>query len=215
LRRAAHFGDLRQRIFSKAGGALRRLAGGEKLKKKVTLVLLVIFAAACARAGAKEKTPPPEVVPEVDLDKYAGRWYEVARFPNRFQKDCTGDVTATYTLREDGEIDVLNQCREKGGQFKKAEGRARRASKDGPNTKLEVRFAPAFLRFLPFVWGDYWIIDLAPDYSHAVVGDPSRKYLWVLARAPQMGEEAYRAAVSRAEAQGFDVSRLSKTTHTP
>ena len=186
------------------------------MKKKITLSLLVIIAAvaAFARAGAKGKTPP-EVVPEVDLERYAGRWYEVARLPNRFEEDCAGDVTATYTLRGDGEIDVLNQCREKGGRFKKAEGRARLASKDGPNTKLKVRFAPAFLRFLPFVWGDYWIIDLAPDYSHAVVGDPGRDYLWVLARSPQMSEEAYRAAVGRAEAQGFDVSRLIKIPHTP
>ena len=185
------------------------------MKKKVALVLLVMFAAACARAGAKVKTPPPEVVPEVDLNRYAGRWYEVARLPNRFEKNCVGDVSATYTPREDGEIDVVNQCRGKDGQFKKAEGRARRARKNGPDTKLKVRFAPAFLKFLPFVWGDYWIIDLAPDYSHAVVGDPSRDYLWVLARTPRMSEEAYRAAVGRAEAQGFDVSRLIKTPHTP
>jgi apolipoprotein D and lipocalin family protein len=186
------------------------------LKKKVTLSLFVIVAAvaACARAGAKVKTPL-EVVPEVDLNRYAGRWFEVARLPNRFEEDCAGDVTATYTPREDGQIDVLNQCRGKGGQFKKAEGRARRASREGPNTKLEVRFAPAFLKFLPFVWGDYWIIDLAPDYSHAVVGDPGRDYLWVLARTPQMSEEAYRSAVARAEAQGFDVNRLIKTPHTP
>jgi apolipoprotein D and lipocalin family protein len=186
------------------------------LKKKITLSLLVIVAAAYAyaRAGAKARTPL-EVVPEVDLDRYAGRWFEVARLPNRFEEDCAGDVTATYAVREDGQIDVLNRCREKGGRFKKAEGRARRASEDGPNSKLEVRFAPAFLKFLPFVWGDYWIIDLAPDYSHAVVGDPGRDYLWVLARTPQMSEEAYRAAVGRAEAQGFDVSRLIKTPHTP
>lgn len=186
------------------------------MKKKITLSLLFIVAAAyaCARAGAKAKTPL-EVVPEVDLDRYAGRWFEVARLPNRFEEDCAGDVTATYTPREGGEIDVLNQCRGKGGQLKKAEGRARRASKDGPNSKLEVRFAPAFLSLLPFVWGDYWIIDLAPDYSHAVVGDPGRAYLWVLARSPQMSEEAYRAAVRRAEAQGFDVSRLIKTPHSP
>lgn len=186
------------------------------MKKKITLSLLVMAAAAYAyaRAGAKGKTPP-EVVPGVDLGRYAGRWFEVARLPNRFQEACAGDVTATYTPREDGQIDVLNQCRGEGGQLRKAEGRARRASEDGPNSKLKVRFAPAYLKFLPFVWGDYWIIDLAPDYSHAVVGDPGRDYLWVLARSPQMSEEAYRAAVGRAAAQGFDVSRLIKTPHAP
>jgi apolipoprotein D and lipocalin family protein len=186
------------------------------LKKKIALSVLVMFGAAyaCARAGAKDKRPL-EVVPEVDLGRYAGRWFEIARLPNRFEKSCASDVTADYTLREDGEINVVNQCRGGGGQLKKAEGRARRASKDGPNTKLKVRFAPGYLKLLPFVWGDYWIIDLAPDYSHAVVGDPGRDYLWVLARTPRMTEEAYRAALGRAESQGFDVSRLIKTPHAP
>jgi apolipoprotein D and lipocalin family protein len=186
------------------------------LKKKIALSVLVIFAAAyaCARAVAKDKRPL-EVVPEVDLKRYAGRWFEIARLPNRFEEDCASDVTADYTLRGDGEINVVNQCRERDGRLKKAEGRARRASGDGPNARLKVRFAPSFLRFLPFVWGDYWIIDLAPDYSHAVVGDPSRDYLWVLSRTPQMSEEAYRAALSRAESQGFDVSRVIKTPHLP
>ena len=186
------------------------------MKKKIALSVLVVFGAAyaCARSLAKDMRPL-EVVPEVDLERYAGRWFEIARLPNRFEKNCASDVTADYTPRADGEINVVNQCRERGGRLRKAEGRARRASEDGPSAKLKVRFAPGYLKFLPFVWGDYWVVDLAPDYSHAVVGDPGRDYLWVLARTPRMSEEAYRAALVRAESQGFDVSRLIKTPHAP
>ena len=93
-----------------------------------------------------------KVVPEVDLNGYMGTWYEIARIPFSFQKQCVGDVTPTYTLLEDGDIQVVNRCRKENGEFSEARGHARLASEDGPNTKLEVRFAPAFLSFLPFVW---------------------------------------------------------------
>jgi apolipoprotein D and lipocalin family protein len=114
--------------------------------------------------SAQEKTSKTlDVVPSVDILRYIGTWYEIARLPNRFQEKCAGDVTATYSILDNGEIMVVNRCRHENGEITEAEGRARRASDDEPNTKLEVRFAPAFLSFLPFVWGDYWIIDLAPD----------------------------------------------------
>lgn len=157
---------------------------------------------------------PLEVVPAVDLARYAGNWYEVARFPNRFQQKCLGEVTATYTQLSDNEVKVVNACRVKNGEITKAEGRARRAEAQGPNSKLKVRFAPSFLSWLPVVWGDYWIIDLAPDYSYAVVGSPDRKYLWVLSRTPQMAETRYEEITRRIARQGFDVSRLVKTSQT-
>jgi len=152
-----------------------------------------------------------EVVPSVDLTRYAGTWYEIARYPNRFQDFCAGDVTATYTLLEDGRIEVVNQCRKGSGEMAKAKGAARLASRNGPNTKLKVRFAPAWLSFLPFVWGNYWIIDLAPDYSHAVIGEPKREYLWVLSRTPQMDDALYQQILARIASQGYDVGRLVKT----
>jgi apolipoprotein D and lipocalin family protein len=154
------------------------------------------------------------VVPEVDLARYAGTWYEIARLPNRFQEKCAGDVTATYTLLDDGTIKVVNRCRQENGEFTTAEGVARRAKEDGPNTKLEVRFAPAFLSFVPFVWGDYWIIDLAADYSYAVVGEPDREYLWILSRAPIMDEETLDEILERVRRQGYDTTLLIKTSHT-
>lgn len=155
---------------------------------------------------------PLEVVPAIDLARYAGNWYEFARFPNRFQQKCLGEVTATYSLLSDNEMKVVNACREKNGKLTKAEGRARRAEAKGPNSKLKVRFAPSFLSWLPVVWGDYWIIDLAPDYSYAVVGSPDRKYLWVLSRTPQLAETTYEQITRRVAAQGFETSRLVKTS---
>jgi apolipoprotein D and lipocalin family protein len=156
-----------------------------------------------------------EVVVELDLKRYMGLWYEIARYPNVFQKSCAGEVTAQYTLRADGNVTVLNSCTEKNGERKRAEGVARKQKEAGPNSKLEVRFAPSFLSFLPFVWGDYWVIDLAEDYSYAVVGHPGRKYLWVLSRTPTLDEDTYEGIVARIAEQGYDVSRLEKTRQKP
>ena len=148
----------------------------------------------------------------VDLNRYSGTWYEIARLPNWFQKKCAGEVVATYKLLEGGEIEVTNRCLEENGETRTAKGKARLANKTGPSSKLEVRFAPAFLSFLPMVWGDYWVIDLAPDYSYAVVGEPSRKYLWILSRSPKLDPSLYQSIVSRVATQDYDVSRLVKTT---
>jgi apolipoprotein D and lipocalin family protein len=164
------------------------------------------------QAEGREKQPL-RVVPAIDLSRYAGEWFEIARLPNRFQKKCAGDVKASYTLIEDDRIRVINQCRQESGDVSRVEGRARLASKSGPNTKLKVRFAPALLSFLPFVWGDYWILELAPDYSYAVVGEPNRKYLWILSRTRQMDEAVLQELIGRATAQGYDMSGLIKTRH--
>jgi len=150
----------------------------------------------------------------VDLARYAGRWYEIARLPNRFQDQCAGDVAATYTLRPDGRVTVLNECRRRDGQTARAEGVARRADDRGPASRLKVRFAPAWLSFLPFVWGDYWIVELDPGYRHAVVGDPSRKYLWVLSRSPEMDAATYESLAATAGRLGFDTPRLVRTLYT-
>ena len=152
-------------------------------------------------------------VSSVDLNRYVGTWYEIARLPNRFQEKCSGDVTATYTLLDDGNMKIVNRCRQEDGEFTTAEGLARRATEDGPNTRLEVRFAPAFLSFLPFVWGDYWIIDLASDYSYAVIGEPERRYLWILARSGQMDENLLGEILAKVKHQGYDISSLIRTKH--
>lgn len=154
---------------------------------------------------------PPRTVDQVDFARYAGTWYEIARFPNRFQRRCAGDVTATYEPRPDGRLDVINRCRLADRSWDEARGVARRAGGDSSNARLEVRFAPAILSLLPQVWGDYWILGLGPEYGYAVVGSPDREYLWILARTPQMPELAWRQAVAIATARGYDVSRLERT----
>ncbi len=148
--------------------------------------------------------PPLEPVPQVEIERYLGTWYEIASYPQRFQQGCTG-TTATYSLRSDGEIDVVNKCRKGGldGPEDVAEGRARVFDRD-TNAKLEVSF------FWPF-WGDYWIIDLGLDYEYAVVGHPSRDYLWILSRSPTLDDETYDGILSRLEDNGYPLKPLQKT----
>lgn len=146
---------------------------------------------------------PLNVVPSVDLARYAGKWYEIARLPAWFQRACQSDTTATYTVRPDGKITVLNECRQADGSIKAARGTAKIASAAGPNTKLRVSF------FWPF-YGDYWIIDLDAGYQWAVVGEPSRKYFWILARQPRLDEATLNGILERARRQGYDLARLMR-----
>jgi len=181
------------------------------MMKPLFAVLLIMLAGSGLAQGWEKPAQPLRVVPAVDLEQYMGSWYEIARLPNRFQKECAGEVIATYTLREDGRIGVVNQCRKEDGRIQRAEGVARVADEREPNTKLEVRFAPSFLSFLPFVWGSYWILDLAPDYRYAVVGEPDRKYLWILSRTPQMDDATYEEIGARLADLGYDTEKLTRT----
>lgn len=163
--------------------------------------------------AASVQSQPVRTVDAVDLDRYVGEWFEIARVPNRFQRSCTGDVRASYARRLDGRIDVVNTCRGADGGLIDAHGVARIVDAR-TSAKLKVRFAPAVLSFLPFVWGDYWIIGLADDYSWAVVGSPDRAYLWILARSATMETARLDAARTAARANGFDTGRLVMTPHT-
>ncbi len=174
-------------------------------------LLVAVLAIDPIHAGA-DRSASMKTVAEVDLERYVGRWYEISRLPNRFQKGCAGNVTAEYAVRDDGRIDVVNRCRTTAGEEMKAVGVARIVDAT-TCAKLKVRFAPAFLSFLPMVWGDYWILDLAPDYRYVVVGEPSRRYLWVLAREPTLDDATYRGILERIEAQGYDPNDLVRTAH--
>ena len=177
------------------------------MTNRISNLLLVLGATwTAAPMSAANKPAPMQVVPLVDLARYAGKWYEIARLPNRFQRDCASDTTATYTLRPDGKITVLNQCRQPDGRLKSARGTARVASDKEPTTKLKVTF------FLPF-YGNYWIIDLDPEYRWAVVGEPDRKYFWILSREPRLDEAIYGKILERARQQGYDVGPLIQTKH--
>lgn len=155
-------------------------------------------------------TKPLQTVSSVDLKRYAGMWYEIARYPNKFERDCAGNVTATYTIKPDGNLEVINKCLKKDGKTYDTMGDGRIVDKTS-NAKFKVRFAPGYLSFFPKTWSDYWIIDLASDYSYAVVGDPKRDYLWILSRTPKMDDATYQAILRRAEAKGFNPAKLDKT----
>lgn len=169
------------------------------------IVTVLVLAPSLAMAGApKRASEPPKVVEYVDLGRYMGHWYQIAFFPNRFQKECMRDTTAHYALREDGQVSVVNECVKADGGLQRAEGVATVAD-PVTQAKLKVKFswfAPA---------GDYWIIDLGRDYEYSVVGTPDLDYLWILARTPTMRLETYHELVERAREQGFDISRLQQT----
>jgi apolipoprotein D and lipocalin family protein len=146
----------------------------------------------------------------VDLSRYVGRWYEIAKFPNDFQKRCASNTTADYRILPDSTIEVANRCKTAGGEIDLAIGEAKVVDK-ATNAKLKVRFAPAWLSWIPWVWGDYWILELDDAYSVATVGTPNRDYLWILSRTPTISEADYESRVDNATKQGFDTSRLVKT----
>ena len=166
-----------------------------------TLALAIVAACSSQPSYRAADAPPLQTVSNVDLSRYLGRWYEIARLPNRFEKDCEG-VTAEYARRADGLIAVTNICRigTPEGRVKQATGRARIVDED-TNAKLEVSF------FGPF-WGDYWVIDLAEDYSHAVISEPEGRYLWILARTPEIEDDLKAQILTDLRAKGFDTDAL-------
>ena len=166
------------------------------------LVVAISILAAC-RLPEAEKLPPLRVVDHVDLKRYAGEWFEIARYPHRFQEGCVGSK-ATYRLDDDG-IVVVNECYEQKltGAVRSVTGSARVVDRQ-TNAKLKVTF------FWPFA-GDYWIIDLDDNYQYAVVGHPTRKYLWILSREQEMDATVYQGILLRLQLQGYDTAKLIKT----
>lgn len=152
--------------------------------------------------------PPLATVPEVDLQRYMGTWYEIARLPMRHEPEDATDITATYSLKDDGKVAVHNRLRRR-GEVDEAVGEA--TALDDSASRLDVSFLPEGLRWIPFTKGDYWIIALEPDYSVALVGSPDRKYLWLLARTPRIEAATRERYLAIARAQGFDLTLLIDT----
>lgn len=185
---------------------MRRFLAGPALAL-LAVPALAILAACATTTGANLPTQPG-----IDLQRYAGTWYEQARLPNQFQEDCIGDVRAEYRLKEDDRITVINQCRIRDGSLRTVEGEGRlsRAADPRDPAILEVRFAPAWTSWLPMVWGDYWIIRLEGDYEYSLVGTPDRKYLWVLSREPQADPAVVERLLEHAGQLGFKVDEVVK-----
>jgi apolipoprotein D and lipocalin family protein len=175
---------------------------------KFLLITVAFFAVVVFLAGCLKKNihPPMQTVEQVDLTRYTGRWYEIARYPHRFEKGCSS-VTADYTLEKDGSIKVLNQCilKDEGGKVKQAHGKAKVVDTK-TNAKLKVSF------FWPF-YGDYWILHLDPEYQFVIVGAPSRKYVWILARKPHLPSSLMKQLLEEIKRQGYDTDQLILTEH--
>lgn len=190
------------------------------MSRSLIAALCFSFAAwlvlAPAQAQSTDTPPAPlEAIASLDVARYMGTWYEVAKYPNWFQKRCIANTSATYATQQNGMLQVVNRCQKEDGSMSEALGAAKQVG-DASSPKLEVRFAPAWLSFLPFVWGNYWVIDLDPQYQLAAVSEPSRKYLWILSRSKTVEPTAYEALLQRLKQKGFnlDAIEVSKQTTT-
>jgi apolipoprotein D and lipocalin family protein len=198
-------------------GSALTLRGACAARRACATLVLGIVPLLSAQAASAATVEPLQPVPSVDLTRYMGHWYQIAFYPNAFQKQCVGNVTADYKLLPYGQVEVINRCAKADGGTDEAQGRARLQqprlldiplSKPYSTARLEVRFAPSLLSWLPLVWAPYWVIQLADDYSYTVVSEPRRQYLWILSRTPTLSPQTYEAIKARLVEQGFDVDKL-------
>jgi apolipoprotein D and lipocalin family protein len=188
---------------------------------KPTSLLALLFAATVATT-AQAQPAPLQPLPSLDIASYMGTWYQVLWFPNRFQRQCVADTSATYRDLGDGTVEVINRCRTADGKTDSVTGVARppsgvarvEASRLVP-ARLEVSFLPAWLRWTGLGWGAYWVLDLAPDGRYAIVSEASREYLWVLARQPALTPNDDATIRARLQALGFDLAKLQAHPHGP
>lgn len=176
-----------------------------------TLLCLSVLGAMSSHAADKSPaTSTLTTIPALDVNRYVGTWFEIAKYPNWFQRKCTGGTRAHYSQQSDGTVQVINRCQTEHQEMIEAIGTARQI---GPasSPKLEVRFAPAWLSFLPFVWGDYWVIDLDEDYQLVAVSEPKKEYLWILSRTAKVDPVRYQSLLTRLQQKGFDLHRLEIT----
>lgn len=157
------------------------------------------------------ETVPPQAVDQVDIQRYAGKWYEIAHLPMYFQRKCVSNITAQYSVNANQTMGVLNSCRIENGEMISSEGVA--YPQNQGNSKLKVSFLPTGLRWIPFTKGHYWVLRVDPEYKVALVGGPSTKYLWILSREPQLDEATYQSYLDTAKYYGYDITKLIKLPH--
>ncbi len=193
-----------------------RIVGADKqpgliLKWSIIGVGLLTAILLAGTTYAQEKSSAVEAVRQVDLQRYVGLWYEIAHLPMYFQRKCASDTTAHYSLKANGKVRVLNQCRKSNAEIIGSEGEA--TAVNAANSKLKVSFLPNGLKWLPFSKGDYWVLKLDENYQTVLVGGPTHKYLWILSRSPKLDKQMLDEYLQAARAQGYDVSKLIYTPH--
>ncbi len=173
-------------------------------------IILVLFFSCLSCAQGPDLHPPVETVQFVEIERYMGKWYEIARLPQSFQRNC-GATQAIYQLRNDGRVNVTNRCQniKRPGRINEANAIARVVNSQ-TNAELKVSFVP-ILRYFNLFSGDYWILELGKGYEFAMVGSPNRKTLWILSRTPTISDSRYQELVNRAKDQGFPVEDLVKS----
>ena len=186
----------------KFAGPLRRAPGLALAAVAAIVVLPPIVAPARAQ--------PLETVRSVDVERYAGVWHEIARLPYRMEERCVADVTTAFVRRGMTTFDIETRCRRADGSWETDAGIVR-IQDTATNAKMEIRFLPLALAWWPFAWSDYWILDLAPDYSYALVGAPARDALWILARKPVLETAIVERLVAKGRALGFPVDKLIRS----
>ncbi|HQZ12969.1 MAG TPA: lipocalin family protein [Devosia sp.] len=151
-------------------------------------------------------------IPQLDLNRYLGRWYEICRLPLKWEDETATDISATYSLNDSGKVRVDNRCFDAEGEPTRSIGEA--TPVDDTNARLKVTFLPEFIRWIPFTDGDYWVLKLDPEYRVSLVGTPDRKNLWVLSREPELDAATLDAYLGEARRQGFDLAALITPQHT-
>ncbi len=183
--------------------------------RKLTLALITLASIGVAvnayaqNSQSVNNNQPLQTVDFVDVERYMGNWYEIARLPMPYQKQCVANVTANYHLNDDGSITVTNRCQTASGDWSVSQGLAKAVSDD--NSKLTVTFLPKWLRWLPVGDAPYWVMALDDKYQTAMVGQPSREYLWILSRTPVMNNAVYEAYLNQAKDAGYRLDGLIET----
>ena len=181
---------------------------------KIFVIILCIiipgWILSSCREGKQSELQSPITVDHVDLKRYSGKWYEISKIPNRFQRVCAGNTTAQYSIRKDGRIDVVNRCRKTDGSLEEAKGIARVV-----DTTTNARLKVSFVHFLGrwWFWGDYWVVGLGRDYDYAIIGAPHRRYGWILSRDPDMDSDKYSKITAELKNLGYDPEDFERTRH--
>ena len=184
------------------------------MKKNILATILPALLIFPSFVSAQKKTldemPQLQTVSSVNIQRYAGKWYEIARYPNKFQRKCLGNTMVVYSAKTDGKFGVVNQCVMKDGIIGQAAGEAKTTDTTS-NAKYEISFVSQSKSFLSGDWKDYWIVDLDENYQYAAVADPMRENLWILSRTPEMKDAVYQNMLRRIEKLGFTPGKLTKT----